>query len=289
VFDNTAFNLLIGDLSYADLYYERPKASSYEETWDEWQEMLDPLTSIKPFMVLPGNHEASCSLPEPTSCPPQQQNFTAYRHRFRMPSDESGAKGVQNMWYSFDYGLAHFVQIDTDTDFPNAYQHKYGFGGFGNQLAWLEADLSKAHANRARVPWIIVNGHRPFYSSETYSPCQECRAAFEGLFDKYKVDMYFAGHAHYYERMWAIHRDGTPEKTYLNPRAPTHIINGAGGQLEGLTPMPEVIKDTTAKIYNEDWGYGVLSFVNSTNAHWEYFRASDRVKVDEISLYRYRG
>jgi len=53
--------------------------------------------------------------------------------------------------------------------------------------------------------------------------------------------------------------DGTPEKTYLNPRAPTHIINGAGGQLEGLTPMPEVIKDTTAKIYNEDWGYGALS------------------------------
>jgi hypothetical protein len=49
-----------------------------------------------------------------------QQNFTAYRHRFRMPSEESGAGNVQSMWSSFDYGLAHFVMIDTETDFAAA-------------------------------------------------------------------------------------------------------------------------------------------------------------------------
>lgn len=44
------------------------------------------------------------------------RNFTTYQHRFRMPGSESG--GVGNFWYSFDYGLAHFVSIDGETDFP---------------------------------------------------------------------------------------------------------------------------------------------------------------------------
>lgn len=33
-----------------------------------------------------------------------------------MPGPET--KGVSNFWYSFDYGNAHFVTIDTETDFP---------------------------------------------------------------------------------------------------------------------------------------------------------------------------
>ena len=44
------------------------------------------------------------------------RNFTTYQHRFRMPGSESG--GVGNFWYSFDYGLAHFVSVDGETDFP---------------------------------------------------------------------------------------------------------------------------------------------------------------------------
>lgn len=53
-------------------------------------------------------------------CPLNQQNFTAYRHRFRMPSIESGAGTVENMWSSFDHGLVHYVMINTETDFPGS-------------------------------------------------------------------------------------------------------------------------------------------------------------------------
>ena len=31
-----------------------------------------------------------------------------------MPGKESG--GVGNFWYSFDHGMAHFIQLDTETD-----------------------------------------------------------------------------------------------------------------------------------------------------------------------------
>jgi hypothetical protein len=33
----------------------------YESNWDLWQQWMNPITSQVPYMVLPGNHEASCS------------------------------------------------------------------------------------------------------------------------------------------------------------------------------------------------------------------------------------
>lgn len=34
-----------------------------------------------------------------------------------------------------------------------------------SQLAWLEADLKAANANRANVPWILLTSHYPLYCS----------------------------------------------------------------------------------------------------------------------------
>lgn len=36
-------------------------------------------------------------------------------------------------------------------------------GGFGDMLAWLEADLKQAASERAIRPWILVAGHHPMY------------------------------------------------------------------------------------------------------------------------------
>lgn len=54
------------------------------------------------------------------------------------------------MWYSFNYGMVHFVNIDTETDYANApFEHQCNFfpcGGFGQQLSWLQADLAQVSA-----------------------------------------------------------------------------------------------------------------------------------------------
>ena len=70
-------------------------------------------------VVGPGNHEANCDnggtgAYTASICMPGQTNFTGYRNHFRMPSSESG--GVENFWYSFDFGMTHYVQFDTETD-----------------------------------------------------------------------------------------------------------------------------------------------------------------------------
>lgn len=116
-------------------------SSIYETNWDIWQQWMNSVFMKIPYMVNPGNHEAACmefdgphnimtaymnedikngSAPESDltyySCPPSQRNFTAFQNRFRMPGNETG--GVGNFWYSFDYGNAHFISIDGETDFP---------------------------------------------------------------------------------------------------------------------------------------------------------------------------
>ena len=146
-----------------------------------------------------------------------------------MPGEES--KGVGNFWYSFDYGLAHFISIDGETDFP--YSPEWPFirdtkgngthpteqetystdsGPFGNianndwksneayqQWQWLKQDL--ANVDRSKTPWVFAMSHRPMYSSEVSSYEQNLRRAFEGLLLDAGVDAYFSGHIHGYERM----------------------------------------------------------------------------------------
>lgn len=147
-------------------------------------------------------------------------NFTAYQHRFRMPGAETG--GVGNFWYSFDYGLAHFVSIDGETDFP--YSPEWPFardikgnethptegqtfitdsGPFGavngnitqnknyEQYQWLLKDL--ASVDRSKTPWLIVMSHRPMYSSQVSSYQADLRNAFEAVLLQYGVDAYLSG------------------------------------------------------------------------------------------------
>lgn len=95
---------------------------------------------------------------------PGQTNFTGFRNHFRMPSTQSG--GVGNFWYSFDSGMVHYVQFDTETDLGHGFIGPDEVGGsegedsgpFSNlrdaQLKWLEKDLSSV--DRAQTPWIIA-------------------------------------------------------------------------------------------------------------------------------------
>jgi len=297
--------LHIGDLSYADDFFLRPN-NTYEGSWDTWQDLMEPITSTLPYMTLPGNHEVTCTEVTPFLCPPQQRNFTAYRYRVRMPCEESG--GMENLWYSFDYGLVHFVQIDTESDFPNSPMGPstwYNAGPFGDQLAWLEKDLIKAVEQRKAgvTPWIVVSGHRPWYTSDKapffaeghhrdrmvmhgdgkplLGPCQSCQNAFEQLLVKYDVDIYFAGHVHWYERQWPMTLGGkVTQHNYDEPQGIVYLVSGSGGNVEGHStgsPLPY-----TAFIDQSNYGFGRMLVANSSAIRWQFIRAQDGGVADEI-------
>ncbi|RMZ84776.1 hypothetical protein DV737_g889, partial [Chaetothyriales sp. CBS 132003] len=307
----------------------------YESNWDLWQQWIGKVSTKVPYMALAGNHEASCgefdgpgnlltsylnndeantTSPETNltyySCPPSQRNFTAYQHRFYMPGAETG--GVGNFWYSFDYGLVHFIAIDGETDFP--YSPEWPFardiegnethptesqtfitdsGPFGTvdgswkdnqayeQYKWLAKDL--AAVDREKTPWVIAMSHRPMYSSEVSSYQSNIRAAFEGLLLENKVDIYLSGHIHWYERLWPMGANGTIDSasivnnnTYTtNPgTSMTHIINGMAGNIEShsFLDSDETISNITAVLDQEHYGFSKLTVLNATALKWEFVR-----------------
>ncbi|KAF5694871.1 acid phosphatase [Fusarium denticulatum] len=378
----------------------------YESNWDLWQQWMNNITMKIPYIVLPGNHEATCAdhdnppyvlssylnenkmnttmsgdNPNATltyySCPPSQRNFTAFQNRFSMAGDKSG--GVGNFWHSFDYGLVHFVSIDTETDYANSPDKTFrediekakkeedckgkdkgkakckpekpeptGYhctkidlcddfetddleeeiylqsgkahplrnetyitdaGPFGyiegsihdnkayQQYQWLKEDLGKV--DRCKTPWVIVMGHRPMYSSHDDAKYHlHLREAFEGLFLRNKVDLYIAGHVHWYERLKpirncdvdhrAIKNDSEKNGTYeLRPgHSMVHLINGAAGNIESHATinMSWPLPDITAHRNLTSFGFSKLTVFNATTLSWQFIQGHDGQVGDNLTV-----
>ncbi|KAG2393231.1 hypothetical protein C9374_009808 [Naegleria lovaniensis] len=279
----------LGDISYADDY----PGLIYQAVWS-WY--MNKMTSIMPYvsyMVLPGNHEMG-----PLHHPYYsfELGFQALNHRFFMPLRNNSNFG-HNMWYSFEYGPITFVSISTETNYPENFFPEYVFKG--DQLAWLEQTLAKI--DRKRTPWVIVTGHRPIYSSAVgYSnshgipdgqsvPVQQ---AFEDLLVKYHVDIMLVGHVHSYERTYPVYKTLVERKdNFHNLRYPIHIVNGAGGCIEGLTWsfMYHWGINWSAHIYNKDEGYGILktSFNPQSKIHsltFSFYSAGENQLIDSVTI-----
>jgi tetratricopeptide (TPR) repeat protein len=146
--------------------------------------------SVPLYPVL-GNHEHHARL---------------YFDYFSLPGNES--------WYSFNFGNAHFVVLDSDVD-----QLSDG----GEQLAWLEDDLAASAAT-----WKFVNFHHPpFSAGGAYHASDRLvrKNILHPIFERHGVDMVICGHDHNYERT-------KPIGTNRSGHAVTYVVAGNGG-----TPM----------------------------------------------------
>lgn len=214
----------------------------YEKILNEFYDEMTPITTKKPYMVGPGNHEANCDAGGTTDksknitydgsiCMPGQSNFTGFINHFRMPSAQSGGTG--NFWYSFDHGMAHYIQLDTETDLGHGFIGPDEPGGLAGedsgpfnsimnaQTTWLQKDL--AAVDRIKTPWVIVAGHRPWYLSYanvSKTICWTCKDVFEPLLLQYGVDLVISGHAHFYQRSAPIANGVIDPNELNNPSAP---------------------------------------------------------------------
>ena len=91
-------------------------------------------------------------------------------------------------YYSFKKGNVTFFALDSN------YMDL-------TQLDWLERELSSTS-----TPWKICFMHHPLYSDGRYhGPDVDLRTHLEPLFEKYGVNVVFAGHEHVYERLKPEH------------------------------------------------------------------------------------
>jgi hypothetical protein len=136
-----------------------------------------------------------------------------YYDFFSLPNNER--------WYSFDYGNAHFVVLDSDI-------REKEKEVWDEQLSWLSEDLEKNGAKGQAAVWTIVNFHHTIFTAggNYYDDGRIFRKnLLHPLFEKYGVDLVLVGHDHNYERTYPI--------VSRNGRKPiTYIVCGNGG-----TPM----------------------------------------------------
>ena len=314
--DNYELVVHPGDLGYADDWYLKPKnlfdeVDAYEAILEQFYDQLAPIAGRKPYMASPGNHEADCDeIPLITGlCPVGQKNFTDFMNRFgqTMPtafssaSSDNAAKVSANkaqqlanppFWYSFEYGMVHVVMIDTETDFANAPDAPGGsaglnsgpFGATNQQLEFLEADL--ASVDRTVTPWVIVGGHRPWYSTGGSSnECGPCQTAFEPLMYKYGVDLGIFGHVHNSQRFLPANNSVVDPNGMNDPKAPMYIIAGGAGNIEGLSTVGSNVS-FNAFAYADDFSYATVNFLDTNNLRVDFIRSSTGDILDTSVLHK---
>jgi hypothetical protein len=131
---------------------------------------------------------------------------------------------------SFDLGGAHFVLIDDNSISTLV-------GGTTNteanaQLAWLDADLKAAAADRANNPFIVALGHRGVFSTSNHGQDPDVlatRGALAPIYDKYGVDLVINGHDHEYERSKPLKAGNPPSGDPVVGTGTTYVICAGAG------------------------------------------------------------
>ncbi|MEF2967870.1 metallophosphoesterase family protein [Paenibacillus sp. M1] len=143
-----------------------------EAGWDAF--FVNAATWINriPLMPVTGNHD---------EVDKESARFTSH---FNLPDNGAG-KSAAGTTYSFDYGNAHIVVLNTESKIKT-------------QTDWLRQDLR----NTAKA-WKIVAIHRPAYGGNMY----EKIADWIDVFDEFGVDLVLQGHNHEYSRSFPL-KDG---------------------------------------------------------------------------------
>ena len=256
---NHSFDFAIhaGDFAYNLNYYNGYFANKFFEMIS----LYYPLTSENIFETCPGNHES-------------HNDFSYYRWRL-------SSRLSTPMYYSFNVANVHFVSINSEYYFSGTSAERE------RQYQWLESDLRQV--NRTNYPWIIVYGHRQMYASGCVGRNLESKILRDGLEDllmKYHVDLYLCGHQHYYERMFPVYKEKfekmADNNSYVNPKYPVHIVNGAAGCHEMLTPFNYGIKNYSA-VRIAHYSFGIMTFFNETHLEWEQFNSHGE-KIDKLTI-----
>jgi hypothetical protein len=181
------FILHTGDMIYP---------SALPEEWDP--KFFVPYRALLRRLVLwpcLGNHDVNAD------------DGASWREAFVTPANNQAGR---EDYYSFDYGNAHVVVLDSNTSLrPGSAQH-----------AFLAADLA---ASTAR--WTFVAFHHSIYSSGEHASNLSIRERILPLLDGHDVDIVFMGHDHDYERTHPLRAD----QISAPGEGTVYVTTGGGG------------------------------------------------------------
>ena len=203
IYPEIKFTLLGGDLT----------DSSHDE--DEWGEFLDAATGVFsqiPVMPTLGNHDG-----------------LMYLKFFALP--DNGPAGLKQEFYSFDYGDAHFVILNSGNNISETVKQ------------WLRQDLEATDKK-----WKFAVFHHPAYpvvhdhKGIDRSICEN----WIPILEQNRVDMVFVGHQHVYMRTHPIFQDEVQSDSY----GIVYVMGNAGSKFYAAGDgFPYIANERTGNNY----------------------------------------
>lgn len=224
--------LWLGDNVYQDGTDEEYDNKVFDSIWG-YKKLMKHL----PFASTSGNHDYNsiCAWEQPGLCSTHPDQHTGPYLDLIDPPTEGELGGVpshRKLFYSFDYGDAHFTVLNSELGSLNS---NYNWIGLLNSdtaftspmLEWLKADLAATTKK-----WKIVIWHQTPYSAQdgftdSFSQpfCIASRVHFNPIVEKYGVDLVLVGHDHNYQRTYLINGHYGKSNTFQ----PSMMINGTSG------------------------------------------------------------
>src|SRR4029077_16749342 len=118
----------------------------------------------------------------------------------------------QERYYSFDWGNAHFVVLDTNSSLNESTSDPT------SMYAWLRNDLAQT-----TQPWKIVAFHYPAYSASVNTALVVTNLV--PIFEQYGVDFVLTGHVHDYERTFPLKQGAV---TTTGQGGIVYVVSGSG-------------------------------------------------------------
>lgn len=181
--------------------------------WEAWFDAVAGIIDRIPVAPLMGNHETyneDWKVREPV----------AYLHEFALPAN--GSDAFAGRYYSFDYGPAHFIVLDTQTEEAADFHQ----GLLEAQQAWFREDVRQSDKK-----WKIVLMHKdPLQYRITNRPDRKEGFSDEGrawmpLFDAAGIDVVFSAHLHTYRNRGHI------KNFARDTGGPLYILTGVAGNV----------------------------------------------------------
>ncbi|GGB41084.1 hypothetical protein GCM10011409_18250 [Lentibacillus populi] len=191
-------------------------AGAMEHQWLDYFAKPQELLMDLPVMAAVGNHEG-----------PYHNNF---HYHFHYPNDAIDNPLPPGSVYSFDYGDAHFMVLNTmDMGWDDRQRES-----FNQQIEWLKHEVAKTDKK-----WKIVSIHKAIYSVGGHSADEdifELREMLYPVFDELGIDVVLQGHDHTFMRSHQMYNDkpvtdieADENGNVINPDGTMYIVNNAAG------------------------------------------------------------
>ncbi|MDF2450678.1 MAG: metallophosphoesterase [Bacteroidota bacterium] len=214
----------------------------------------------------------SCIYPSPGNHDYANDYTLALSHQipyydiFKIPQNAElgGVPSNHKEFYSFNYGNAHFISLDSYGIEQGMY---HLWDSLGPQYEWLEQDLVQD-----KSMWKIVYFHHPpftmgSHNSDWESDLVMIRKKIARLLEKYGVDMVINGHSHNYERSWLQKGHYGLEATFNKT---IHAVDSSTARYDGTSnscPYKKDTLDNKGTVYVVAGESGKLGAVQSSYPH----------------------